>query len=232
MIGRKYAKEFKEFIKTTKWKIFGKSEYGKIWNELDPDWYHNPRIRHQMLEEDLKRYISSKKSIRTILDVGCGAGAIPIRHKGLFSEIHYTGIDISEPAILYSKKNLPFEFICGDFIKMEIHKQYDLVFSLGVIDHVYDIDKFLTKTLDVCKKYAYIHSYRGYFSELKKHKQNWNDDQGCYYNDISIQQAKKLFINYGLKESEFTIRPQESEVENLKIHTVFEIEKKNFKDED
>jgi len=225
MIGRKYAKECKEFIKTTKWKIFGKSEYGKIWNKLDPDWWHNESIRVPALEEDLKRYISSKKNIHTILDVGCGAGAIPTRHKDLFSEIHYTGIDISEPAILHCKKNLPFEFICGDFIKMEVHKQHDLVFSLGMLDHVYDIDKYLTKTLDSCKKYAYIHSYGGYFTELKQHKQKWSDGEGCYYNHISIQQAKKFFINYGLKESEFTIRSLESE--NGDIHTIFEIEKKN-----
>jgi len=230
MIGKKHAKKF---IKTAKWKIFGKSKYGKIWNELDPDWWHNfiSKNPHPLIREDVKRYISSKKSIRTFLDVGCGAGNIPIMHKGLFSKIHYTGIDISEPAILYCKKNLPFEFICSDFIKMEIHKQYDLVFSLGVIDHVYDIDKFLTKILKVCKKYAYILSYRGYFPELKKHKQNWNDDEGSYYNDISIQQVKKLLINYGLKESEFTIRPQESGSldKNLKIQTVLEIEKKLVK---
>jgi len=114
---------------------------------------------------------------------------------------------------------------------MEIHKQYDLVFSLYVIDHVYDIDKFLTKILKVCKKYAYIHSYRGYFPELKKHKQNWSNDEGCYYNDISIQQTKKFLINHGLKESEFTIRPQESGSfdKNDKIQMVIEIEKKLVK---
>ena len=220
----------KEFAKTAKWKIFGKSQYGKFWNELDPQWWYDQRktdTPNLLIEEDLKRYIISKNNIRTILDVGCGAGAIPSRQKELFSKIHYTGVDISESAITYCKKNLPFEFICGDFIKMEISKQYDLIYSLGVIDHVYDIEKFLTKILKICKKHAYIHSYRGYFPELKNHKQNWNDDEGSYYNDISVKQTKKFLINYGLKENQFTIRPQESDSpdKNLKIQTIIEIEK-------
>ena len=141
--------------------------------------------------------------------------------------MQYTGIDMSEAAIAHAKKNLPFEFKSGDFIKMENHKQYDLIFTLGVLDHVYDIEKFLTKTLDACKKYAYIHTYRGHFTELEEHRQWWNDGEGNYYNDISIPQVKKFLINYGLKEDEFSVRLLKGAMENLETQTVFEIEKKN-----
>jgi len=60
MIGKLHPKEF---IKTAKWKIFGKSEYGKFWKEADPDFWHNyiPKNPNPLIREDIKRYISSKK---------------------------------------------------------------------------------------------------------------------------------------------------------------------------
>ena len=57
----------------------------------------------------------------------------------------YTGLDFSESGIDYCKQNSDFEFIAGDFIKMDLSGKYDLVFSHAVIDHVYDPDLFLEK---------------------------------------------------------------------------------------
>ncbi|PCI61484.1 MAG: hypothetical protein COB34_01265, partial [Methylophilaceae bacterium] len=60
----------------------------------------------------------SKKDIRTVLEVGCGTGVYPIKHKELFQDKSYTGIDISKENIEYCKKKSKFDFECGDFIKM------------------------------------------------------------------------------------------------------------------
>ncbi len=86
--------------------------------------------------------------------------------------MYYTGTDISKDAIEFCKKNSSFNFIQGDFIKMELPQKYDLIYSHAVVDHVYDIDAFIEKIVKNCLKYAYINSYRGYFPELLKHKMN------------------------------------------------------------
>lgn len=50
-------------------------------------------------------------------------------------------------------------------------------------------------------------SYRGFFPNLSQHKMKWNNNDGCYYNNISIKQLKKTFTKIGLTEDEFVIMP-------------------------
>jgi len=155
-------------------KIFkndNKTTYGKTWQEKNEEWYAMLQNTRPLLHENFVNYLK-EKNVQTILEIGCGAGVYPIMFKDLFSKIKYTGIDISNSAIEYCKKNSNFNFICGDIIKMNYKEKHDLIFSQAVIDHVYNIDEFLSKIVLACKKYAYISAYRGYFPNLKKHKMN------------------------------------------------------------
>ena len=56
----------------------------------------------------------------------------------------------------------------------------------------------------------------------------WDGYEGCYFNNISIKQIKKLFSSKGLSENEYTIFSQESgqKDENVKLQTIIEICKK------
>ena len=219
----------KTFQREIKSKVFGKSSYGKQWKVSDDEWYLKIHKSNYLLHEDFKNYLKSKKDIKTILEIGCGAGVYPIKFKELFQNISYTGLDISQDAIDYCKRNSSFNFICGDFIKMEMNEKFDLIYSHAVVDHVYGIDAFITKIVQSTKKYAYINSYRGYHTELSKHKMKWNDDEGCYYNDLSVSQVKDVLLKSGLEQSEFIIRSQESgqTEESLKNQLVIEINKKS-----
>lgn len=218
----------KTILSKLKQKILGKSPYGnRDWKRADNEWYTKIHDSNYLLHDDFKRYFAEKNDIKTVLEVGCGTGIYPIREKNLFENKSYTGIDFSDANVEYCKKNSDFEFLQGDFIKMDIQKKYDLVFSHAVIDHVYDIDKFLANIVKACKKYAYINAYRGFFPDLKKHKMTWKDSDNCYYNDLSIIQAKQVLLQNGLSESEFVIRAQESgqKEKNLNLQTVIEITK-------
>jgi len=192
-----------------KQKVFGKSPYGnQDWAKADFDWYSQLHDSHPLLHQDFVRYFKEKKDIETVLEVGCGAGVYSIRYKELFTGKKYAGLDISQTNIDFCKKNSNFDFICGDIIKMDFKKTYDLVFSHAVVDHVYDIDEFLTKVVKATKKYAYINSYRGYFPNLKEHKMRWKELDKCYYNDISIDRVRKVLLDNGLDEEQFLIRSQ------------------------
>ena len=167
-----YIENEKSFLERIKIKFnrrFAKTEYGKSWTK-DNYWYNKIHDSNPLIHQNFINYLKEKTNVTNILEVGCGAGIYPIKMKDLFSRMQYTGIDISQSAIDYCKKNSQYEFICGDFIKMDLNKKYDLVYSHAVVDHVYDIDKFISKIIVTTSKYAYITSYRGYFPDLKRHK--------------------------------------------------------------
>lgn len=222
---------FKSLTDRVKIKIkrkFSKPNYGKSWPRKSNDWYTGIHDANYLLHEDFTNYLTNKDDVKDILEIGCGTGIYPIRNKKLFENIQYTGMDISSSAIEYCKKNSNFEFICGDIIKMESDRKYDLVFSHAVIDHVYDINEFVSKIIDATKKYAYINSYRGYFPKLTNHKMKWDGHDACYFNDISINEIKNLLLQKGLEESEFQLRSQKSgqKDQNVDNQLVIEIMKK------
>ena len=210
--------------------VFGNKSYGKTWQEKDGEdqvkWYDKMHKSHQVQHEDFLKFLKIKEP-RTVLEVGCGTGYYPIKLKELFSDVKYTGTDISETAIKQCKKNSSFEFIAGDFLKIDFTKKFDLVFSHAVVDHVYDMNAFVLKIAELTKQFAYITAYRGYFPDLKKHKMNWNNDDGSYYNDFSIIQIKEKFNEIGLKDSEFSIRSLKVDDQNdaLDYQTIIEIHK-------
>ena len=210
--------------------VLGNKTYGKTWQERNGqeqvDWYTIMHNSHEVQHQDFIKYFKSK-NLETVLEVGCGTGFYPINLKELFSNVKYTGTDISETAIKHCKESSTHEFIVGDFIAFDFSKKFDLVYSHAVIDHVYDMDAFASKIVKLTKKLAYITAYRGFFPELKKHKINWNYEDGSYYNDFSIIQIKKVFKELGLKDDEISIRSLK--VDNTgspqDYQTIIEIEK-------
>jgi SAM-dependent methyltransferase len=218
--------------KIKKSRIVGKAKYGKIWQEKFGDdqiqWYMDMHNSCLNMHNDFKKFLHQKSPL-TILEVGCGAGYYPINLKEIFTDIDYTGIDISESAVEYCKSKSPFNFVCTDFLKESLNKKFDLVFSHALIDHVYDIDLFIEKVLEACKKFAYITVYRGYFPDLEKHVMRRNQLEGTYYNDVSIKQLRKKLLDMGLLEQEFSF--SSIKVDNKgpadDWQTIIKIEKKN-----
>lgn len=219
-------KSIKAKIKNTG--FFGKSQFGRTWQGRQNSWFEEIHDSCPLLHRNFKEYFKAKNDVKTVLELGCGSGIYPIRYKNLFQGIDYTGIDISQSAIDFCQQNSNFTFICEDFLKSEHSKTYDLIFAHGVIDCAYDIELFLSKILKSCKKYAYISSCRGYHPDSKEHKMEWRDDEGVYYNDLSVEKVEKFLLENGLNKDEFSIRPQESGTDGpTKIHAVIEIYRKN-----
>jgi len=209
--------------------VFGHSSYGKTWQKKEGneqnDWYNQMHESHKIQHQDFIQYLKTRKNLETVLEVGCGTGVYPIKLKELFANIKYTGIDISETAIKQCKKNSSFEFIAGDFIKLDISRKFDLIFSHAVVDHVYDMDEFVAKIVNLTKKYAYITAYRGFFPDLKKHKMNWNNEDGSFYNDFSIIQINKKLKEMGLNEFDIRSLKVDDKNNNQDYQTIIEIEK-------
>ena len=197
-----------------------KSSYGKNWQKVDPDFYSRIYNYRPLLHQNFLEYLKNKEDVKSVLEIGCGIGTYPIEFKKYFDKKDYLGIDIGNPAIEYCKQNSNFEFMCGDIIEMELDKKFDLVFSHAVIDHVYDIDAFIKKIVNLSKKHVYVSAYRGYFPDLDVHKMRWDNEKGCYYNDLSIEQLKNNLLRMGLVEDEINIRKQEDGTELNQIHSI------------
>ena len=187
--------------------ITAKANYGKIWQEKLGDeqiqWYEGMHKSCLKMHDDFKEFLREKRP-SSILEIGCGAGYYPINLKDLFIDKEYVGIDISETAIEFCKSRSSFNFICTDFLKKNIDRKFDLIFSHALIDHVYDIDLFIEKIIKSSNRFVYVTAYRGYFPDLEKHVMRRNNLEGTYYNDVSIKQLTKKFMDMGLQKHEYS----------------------------
>ena len=116
-----------------KQRIMGKTSYGNYqWKKADNEWYGSIHDANLSTHENFVSYLKEKSDIKTVLEVGCGTGIYPIKNKEIFTDLNYTGLDISKPNIEFCKQNSNFNFICGDIIKIDLADKYDLVYSHAV----------------------------------------------------------------------------------------------------
>lgn len=113
----------------------------------------------------------NKKTITTVLDIGCATGGFYEIFKKFFKkEIKYHGIDIEKKMIFYAKKrfknnkNLNFEVSKKSKIKAK-NSFYDLVFSTGVLNHNKNYKNIINEMLRVSKRYTFIDSPRVHFGK-------------------------------------------------------------------
>jgi SAM-dependent methyltransferase len=102
-------------------------------------------------------YIEIEKLARdltpdSVLDVGCGQSFI-----GKFFD-HYTGLEISIPALKVAVKNNPKKhYLRGDGLHLPFkNSSFDLVICSDVIEHIEDKDRFLEELTRVSKRYILI----------------------------------------------------------------------------
>lgn len=175
--------------------------YGQWWNanDLDEAWYRNIfalRSRaHAFFLDWFSGLIRCGDDVATILEVGCGR-AYP--YGRIFDGYDYTGNDISEKEIAFCRETYPsHRFFVSDVVAEPPIGPFDLVFSHAVIDHVYDIDRFLVNLAKPTAKHLYVSSYRGWFPRLESHVYDWYEEATCYNNSISSSQARRALQGSG-----------------------------------
>jgi 2-polyprenyl-3-methyl-5-hydroxy-6-metoxy-1,4-benzoquinol methylase len=99
--------------------------------EMHRNWFAHPNLA---LFEKIARIIEREPIPHSVIDVGCGNGNL-LRYLSdrLPSSSTLTGVDLMA--------NLPqggIEFIEGDALSVELGRQFSVVVTLGVIEHVLD----------------------------------------------------------------------------------------------
>ena len=119
----------------------------------------NP-IRIKYIKENIIRNFKlkvKKKPLEkiNILDIGCGGGLLSEPMTRLGATV--TGIDASNKNIniakLHAKKNkLKINYLCSSPENLKIKKKFDVILNMEIIEHVEDINFFISSCSKLLKK--------------------------------------------------------------------------------
>jgi ubiquinone/menaquinone biosynthesis C-methylase UbiE len=95
-----------------------------------------------------------------VLDVGCGNGAVTAQVAQRGSEV--LGIDMSETGIQLARRNCPnarFEVLPADayLLRNLDEEPFDLVYSLEVIEHLYQVPSFIEGCFAATRRGGHVH---------------------------------------------------------------------------
>ena len=132
------------------------------WNpsgKFKPLHKFNP-IRIKYIKENIIRNFKlkiKKKPLEkiNILDIGCGGGLLSEPMTRLGATV--TGIDASNKNIniakLHAKKNkLKINYLCSSPENIKIKKKFDVILNMEIIEHVEDINFFISSCSKLLKK--------------------------------------------------------------------------------
>lgn len=101
--------------------------------EEDHWWY---RVRREMVHALIGRYVANVEGRFTILDAGCGTGAL-LKELGRYGEVH--GVDVAPEAVRYCRRRGLERVEQGSVEALPFpNGMFDLVLALDVLEHVED----------------------------------------------------------------------------------------------
>ncbi len=179
----------------------GTASYGVFWQDKGDEFYETLYGWVPKIHDCFREWYAARSDIASILEVGCGTS---LYGRTFFQGWSYHGTDISESAIEIARSRDTDErhsYSAADFIADESYgdRRFNLVFSQPVVDHVYDIDKFIEKCVALSDRYVWIAAYLGYNPRLKSHKMIWKPKLTCYMNKLSVPQVRSLLDRLGVR---------------------------------
>lgn len=117
----------------------------EIQQEYDEFYTNNPdkwggMVRSDFMIKQLQFIIPEPDDV---LDFGCGPGWALENYHDYDPRANLYGIDISPVAIKLAKQRVPSAYFTTEY-EFEDKKQFDLVFCLGVAEHMEDLKKFFS----------------------------------------------------------------------------------------
>jgi 2-polyprenyl-3-methyl-5-hydroxy-6-metoxy-1,4-benzoquinol methylase len=131
-----------------------------FWEHLNKDIRFDKVNQDNLIRQWLNRYFHYTKEQKKCIEIGC----FPGRYLTIFGDLGYelNGIDILEktstelPDWLNKSGYKVGKFIVGDFLDYQFSEKYDLVYSLGFIEHFTNWEDVLIKHAELVKKGGYL----------------------------------------------------------------------------
>ncbi len=122
-----------------------------VWHKYQNDVFLSPGNLTQEIFQSLIISEIKKKKFTSILEVGCGIGLNIFNLAKQFPSINFTGIDISDEAINFCKKNNNFknvEFIKENAAKINFKDNYfDMTYTVLSLEQMQQIQKEVIKKI-------------------------------------------------------------------------------------
>jgi 2-polyprenyl-3-methyl-5-hydroxy-6-metoxy-1,4-benzoquinol methylase len=178
------------------------------------------KLQYQLDNQMIEKHINKGK----VLDVGCGGGFFL---SALSEDFNKYGIDIDEESINYGKENYGYTFKAEQIGEDSFSSNYfDLIIFRGVIEHMYDPKKALSRATELLKKGGFLYfcatpNVDSFCAELYREKWNlWHPIQ--HINHFSVKTLHNLCgkENYDIVDEDYPYlgTPYESQFDDyLKI---------------
>lgn len=111
---------------------------------------------YQIIHQTLAEFLSTDKE-KEFIEIGCGLGNWCVYFNKYFKYKIY-GIDYTKEGVkscsetLEKNKITPQEIYLEDFTTYEFNKKFDVVFSMGFVEHFTNYQKMIQKHIDITKK--------------------------------------------------------------------------------
>jgi len=202
----------------------------RIPNRVDPGFSFD-----RCLDRFFSKNLTKSMAGATLIEIGCAPG----RWLAYFSEkfgLKASGIDYSEFGVKKTRENLMLlgvdaEVLQEDFFKFNSAKKYDVVLSLGFIEHFEDQDRVIQKHLDLLKVGGLlvlgVPNFRGIYGAIQRHyckdvldKHNLGIMSLPFFHGIAREKSLEVLVcEYvgGFEPALFVKPPRPSLAQNLFI---------------
>lgn len=162
-----------------------------------------------------KRFLGDRK-VRSTLEMGCGRGTISM-YFNLYDRAQVSLFDISEDGVALAHKNFELHGARGEIFVADAKKvdlageQFDLVFSIGLLEHLTDYEKVIAEkyrltrpggmviSLNIPKKFSIQYINRPYRRVLKFLGSSLELKKDYFRNSDSPEAYKRAFEKAGFK---------------------------------
>lgn len=116
--------------------------------------------RDEIVNPYIKLINDYVKPSSNIIDVGCGTGFITNFLSLTYSDKDFLGVDFSDSIFFAEyfaqKNNLQAKFLRKDFLDCEFEMKYNCVICQGVLHHIPQFEKALSKLKEITEKNGYL----------------------------------------------------------------------------
>jgi len=176
----------------------------KFWNNISlPQKVDYSFKNDRIIAETIKKHIPSANKDKTVIEIGCAPGKwLVMFNKELGYKI--AGLEYSEPAFIKTLENFEIneigkedtEIELVDFLNANLKKTYDVVISLGFIEHFDDIENIFTKHFELLNNSGYlilgVPNFRGLNYFIQKLIDKYIDQKIIPNHNLKVMNPKTL----------------------------------------
>lgn len=142
-------------------------DYDAAWGVWDDMKRYGPMSRHT---RRLVWQLIAPLSFDSVLDVGCGQGALLQEIARRRPHVALAGVDLSTQAVALAQQRLPQARFCVlDISRGRLRHAFDLVLCTDVLEHIVDDQAALRNLRAMCRRWLVVSTLQGRMRRFERH---------------------------------------------------------------